>query len=297
MDFHKLEIFVCVCDCGSISKAAEKLFLSQPSLSRTIATLEEQHNCKFFDRTGNRIVLNQNGRMFYRFANKVLKDYGSLCRDLAGEKINTTIHICYSDESFAEFILPELIRSKTWYVMVTNAGDDEMVSHLSDGTCDLGFSTQRLTGENIHSQFLISSETYISIPESNPLSRQDSVSLSDLNGQSILYLDNDDEHLKQFISLLRKKAPLHRIENAARRSAYELLKKNSDCLYFLNTYEMLFNPDPGEGRKILRVNDAGTLRKCFVSYHESRARIALEVIDWIKKRTKQCWYQAKHKRR
>ncbi|MBQ7736666.1 MAG: LysR family transcriptional regulator [Oscillospiraceae bacterium] len=296
MDFQKLEIFVRVCDCGSITRAAEKLYVSQPSLSRTISSLEQQHNCTFFDRSGNRITLNQNGKKFYRFAKKVLRDYGALCEEFAKEKKSTPLHICYNDDSFAEYILPELIRNPAWYVMVTNASEKEMILRLTDGTCDLGFSTQKLSGNGVRSRFFLSSETFISVPNNNPLSRKKSLSLSDLDGQSILYLDNKDEHLQQFIQLLRKKAPSHKIENAARCGAYELLKKDTDSLYFLNTYERLFFPDLSEGRKILRVDDAGTVRKCYVSYCESREEIALELLDWITKMTKRRWYQATHSR-
>ena len=49
---HLLTVFVCAADCGSFNKAAEKLYLSAPSVMKQVNALEKQLDMKLFHRTG-----------------------------------------------------------------------------------------------------------------------------------------------------------------------------------------------------------------------------------------------------
>ena len=65
---HQLTAFVCVADCGSFNKAAEKLFLSAPSVMKQINALEKHLELKLFDRTNQGIRLTAAGQVIYRHA-------------------------------------------------------------------------------------------------------------------------------------------------------------------------------------------------------------------------------------
>ena len=68
MDFRKLEYFVTVVDCGSISAAAQKLLVAQPSLSRTIHTMERQMNRQLLEQTGRGVSPTDAGQHLYYYA-------------------------------------------------------------------------------------------------------------------------------------------------------------------------------------------------------------------------------------
>ena len=61
MDLRQIRTFVTVADLGTVSKAAERLHIAQPALSRQIATLEEEFGLRLFDRVGRRILLTTEG--------------------------------------------------------------------------------------------------------------------------------------------------------------------------------------------------------------------------------------------
>src|SRR5882724_2021865 len=61
MDLRHARTFVAVSDLGSVSKAAERLHVAQPALSRQIQALEDQLGVKLFDRVGRRLVLTVEG--------------------------------------------------------------------------------------------------------------------------------------------------------------------------------------------------------------------------------------------
>ena len=72
MDIQQLKYFKAVATIGKISEAAETLFISPPAISTSITRLEKEIGTRLFDRTGNRIVLNQQGQIFLKHTNQIL---------------------------------------------------------------------------------------------------------------------------------------------------------------------------------------------------------------------------------
>ena len=88
MDLHSLQAFIHVAEKGSFSRAAEALFITQPAVSKRIASLEEQLNQKLFDRIGRSITLTQAGFALLPRARKLLvelEDTRRLLANLSGE--------------------------------------------------------------------------------------------------------------------------------------------------------------------------------------------------------------------
>lgn len=74
MDTQDLSAFVEVAEGGSFSRAAERLFLSQPAISKRIAALEAQLGKALFDRVGRQISLTDAGRALLPHARRVLQE-------------------------------------------------------------------------------------------------------------------------------------------------------------------------------------------------------------------------------
>ncbi len=74
--------FVIVADCGSISRAAARLNISQPTLSRSIRNLEANRGVELFNRHGEGVTLTQYGQILYAHAVSILNQY-----DRANEEI------------------------------------------------------------------------------------------------------------------------------------------------------------------------------------------------------------------
>lgn len=64
MTLRHLKVFVTVCDCGSITQAAEKLYISQPAISASIKNLEQYYKVKLFDRISRKLYLTEFGKQF-----------------------------------------------------------------------------------------------------------------------------------------------------------------------------------------------------------------------------------------
>lgn len=80
MELEQLRQLVAFAECGTLSRAAEALHISQPSLSRTMQALEEELQAALFTRQKNRIVLNEVGQVAVEYARKVLAAAEELAR-------------------------------------------------------------------------------------------------------------------------------------------------------------------------------------------------------------------------
>ncbi len=71
LDLHRLNVFYTVVNEGTLSKAGERLFMSQPAISAHIKALEQQLGLQLFDRVGRRSVVNRAGEALYKKAEQL----------------------------------------------------------------------------------------------------------------------------------------------------------------------------------------------------------------------------------
>ena len=99
MDLNNLNAFIAVAESGSFSEAGERLHLTQPAVSKRIASLEQQLETRLFDRIGREISLTESGRALLPRAYQVkdaLADtrraLANLNGEIAGKLILATSH-------------------------------------------------------------------------------------------------------------------------------------------------------------------------------------------------------------
>lgn len=83
MTLTQLEYFCAVCRYHSITRAADALFVSQPTVSTSIRDLEKEFHLKLFNHGKNRISLTRDGEAFYQKANYILKQTQELYTDFS----------------------------------------------------------------------------------------------------------------------------------------------------------------------------------------------------------------------
>lgn len=112
MDLQKMINFITVYECGSISKAAEQLFCTQPALSKQITSLESELGYPLFNRMGKKLYVNENGIIFYRFARTVINDYTLLKRELYLKNNEKENEVRFGTTNFiGTFLLPSILAS------------------------------------------------------------------------------------------------------------------------------------------------------------------------------------------
>ena len=101
MDIANLKAFVSIANSGSFSLSSEELFLTQPAISKRIASLESELDTALFDRIGRRVRLTAAGETLFKHAQLILQEVhnakqsvANLAESIQGElKIATSHHI------------------------------------------------------------------------------------------------------------------------------------------------------------------------------------------------------------
>lgn len=109
MRLYQLEYFIKVAECGSITKAAQKLYLSQPSLTKAISGLESEYGVKLLRRTSKGISLTSKGRDFLQYARNAV-DSCNILEQAFGKKGNPLVQrIAIASQQF-DFIYDILLK-------------------------------------------------------------------------------------------------------------------------------------------------------------------------------------------
>lgn len=144
MEIRVLRYFLAVVREESITKAADLLHITQPTLSRQIAQLEEEMGIKLFDRGTRKIVLTEEGLLLRRRAEEILELVDKTERELAkqDEKVAGTVSVGCGDLAAVQ-MLPELFEAfHRRYPAVTfdlyTATADHIKDRMDRGLTDVG---------------------------------------------------------------------------------------------------------------------------------------------------------------
>jgi LysR family transcriptional regulator, nitrogen assimilation regulatory protein len=83
MDFRQLRYFVAIVDCGSLSKAAEQVYVAQPALSQQIAALESELDTQLLLRSSRGVKPTEAGKVLYRHARTMLRQMDQVRREVS----------------------------------------------------------------------------------------------------------------------------------------------------------------------------------------------------------------------
>ncbi|AOA57918.1 cis,cis-muconate-binding transcription regulator CatM [Acinetobacter larvae] len=154
MELRHLRYFVTVVEEQSITKAAEKLCIAQPPLSRQIQKLEEELGIRLFERGSRPVKVTEAGMFFYEHAVQILTHTAqatSMAQRISAVK--QTVRIGYVS-SLLYALLPQIIylfrqRYPDIHVELIECGTRDQIEALKSGKIDLGFGRLRLTDPSI----------------------------------------------------------------------------------------------------------------------------------------------------
>ncbi len=187
MNLSQLRIFKVVAEMQNISRAAETLFIAQPSVSRTIHSLETELNVRLFERKGRNILLNNNGAILLRYTNEILSSIDRLKFDLAEATFDSFSEMPINFYA-ASMAIPHL--AKEFHRRYPNI-KLQLYHHPANqfengnrGRLAIYADTQINHAEN--TTCLLKEQIFAVIPTSNPLSKQTHIYLANLNGEKLI---------------------------------------------------------------------------------------------------------------
>ena len=150
MEFKQLEAFVAVVDYGSFSEAARKLYLTQPTISTHIRSLEEELHTRLIIRTTKKLTITPKGYQLYDSAVRMLDIRDNLFENFTGSK-KQIIDLAASTIP-SSYLLPELMAGfgrmyPDVYFHSWQTDSAGAISRVLDGSVDLALTGQH-TGDD-----------------------------------------------------------------------------------------------------------------------------------------------------
>lgn len=177
MDLRHLRYFVAVADEQNFTRAAEKLHISQPPLSRQIQDLEEELGLPLFERGSRPLKLTEGGRFFYGHATRLLEQ--------AAQAIRTTKRIAQMQRRLViGFVpstiygaLPRLVRlfraaQPQTELALVEMSSVEQIEALKNGRIDVGFGRVRLDDPSVKREILREESLVAAIPMEHELAKE-----------------------------------------------------------------------------------------------------------------------------
>ena len=186
IDFRHLETFCRVADLKSFSKAADDLFLTQPTVSGHILSLEQSLSLRLFDRTSREVRLTKAGEVFLKYASKILSFRKDLLNALSefSQGIKGELSLGASTIP-GEYLLPKLMgdfkREHPHFIISLKIADTkEIVQYVLQDNVEFGIIGAKLNHPSLHYEKYEEDEIIVVAPSDHPLTRKKKVNLEEL---------------------------------------------------------------------------------------------------------------------
>ncbi len=192
LEIYQLEELIALADLGTISKAADKIGVSQPAMSRAMKNLEDELAVPIFKRSKNTIELTETGKIAAAYSRKVIEDIKTLKEAvIRADRSSRTILVgsvapapLWKATSALSSIFPDM----------TIAGEikDEkaLTSGLTEGLYQFIITTAPVEEKSIHSLRISEEKLFFSLSKKHKLSKKTELSLSDLDGENMILFKN-----------------------------------------------------------------------------------------------------------
>ena len=188
IDTYKIVQLHAFAELGTLSKAAESLNISQSALSRSMQRLEEDLGVTLFDRTRNRVTLNQNGILAAEYAAKIISmGEEMVLRVQALDRSRHTISFG-SDAPGPLFHYEALLRQKYPDREIRKAQKEmpALMAGLKSGEYLFVVLSRPIREKGLHCRKCLTEQLMLSVLPAHPAASYDSVSFSDMDGASFL---------------------------------------------------------------------------------------------------------------
>ncbi|MDH6368793.1 DNA-binding transcriptional LysR family regulator [Paenibacillus sp. PastF-3] len=193
MNIENIEAFVYINHYGSFNKAAEVLYISQPTVTARIQSLERELDCRVFDRLGKQISLTDKGKQFLPYAQQILQIYqngkyqvqakGHIPNEL---RIGSTV-------SVSNYLMPHLmLHLKRRYphitIKLTTASTEVLIDKLKSKELDLAF-IRKVVNPAIQAFPFCEDPISLYVQEGHRLAKVQRASLEDIRQETLVFFE------------------------------------------------------------------------------------------------------------
>ena len=207
MTLQQLNYIITISEIGSINRAAERLYISQPSLTSAVKELEKELGIVLFNRTGRGVTLTAEGADFLPYARQVYGQYLNLLEKYGKggtrkQKFGvSTQHYSFAVKAFVEMV--KAYDTEKYEFAIRETKTLNVISDVAQMRSEIGIlylsdfnrkSLLKLMGANgLTFHHLINCNAYVYLAKNHPLAGRESISFGDLAPYPCLSFEQGDE--------------------------------------------------------------------------------------------------------
>ena len=195
MTLQQLKYVIGIAETGSFNKAAEKLFVSQPSLTSSIHDLEDELGITIFNRTGRGVTLTNDGTEFLTHARQLYFNYQNLMEQYTdnGKGLRkkfgvSTQHYSFAVKSFVEMV--KKFNTNEYEFAIRETKTNEVIEDVANLKSEIGILylsdfnrkviQNLLKTKDLEFHHLIDCKAFVYIWKGHPLAKNESISFAEL---------------------------------------------------------------------------------------------------------------------
>ncbi|MHB1228394.1 MAG: selenium metabolism-associated LysR family transcriptional regulator [Desulfurivibrionaceae bacterium] len=231
MDIHRLEVFCKVVELKSFTKAAEASFLSQPTVSEHIRSLEELLAERLVDRLGREALPTQAGQILYRYAKKIIRLRQEAMQAMAGYRGEMAVHLALGASTIpGAYVLPQRIgafkRLHPAIQITLSIGNSRTVADgVLAGDTEFGVVGARWSDPALEWREILDDELVLIVYPSHPFAREATVEPLRLLAEPMIIRERDSGTRRVVTQLLEKHLDLSRLRIVAEMGSTEAVRQ------------------------------------------------------------------------
>jgi DNA-binding transcriptional LysR family regulator len=188
VEIAQLEQLVTFADCGTLSKAAEELHISQPTLTRSMQKLENEFRVPLFTHSKNKLALNENGVLAVEYAKKTLNQASDMLEKVRSfDRSRNTLSVGFCAPAPQWEILPQLTQLYSNMTISSELkGNETLLSGLFDGTYQMVVYPEMMDEPTVECKKWGEENLMLFLPDTHPLAASSGVYLKELDGENML---------------------------------------------------------------------------------------------------------------
>jgi LysR family hydrogen peroxide-inducible transcriptional activator len=196
MNLKDLKYLVALADTGHFGKAADRTFVSQPTLSAQLKKLEEYLGVKLVERQPKNVQLTDVGKQVVMRARRMLNDGDeivALARNNA-DPFAGRLKVALIP-TIGPYLLPRVMPKlrkalPNLSLMLYEYQTESLLKRLRDGEIDLGIMALPAAQDGIESRKLYEEDFTVALPNNHPLGAKSTIKVQDLKGHTLLLLED-----------------------------------------------------------------------------------------------------------
>jgi len=193
MDFEQLQTFLEIAKLGSFSRAAEKVFRSQPAVSAQIRQLEEDYGEKLLDRAAKSVRLTPAGEVLFEYARRLLQLREESLRAVGDKAVAPQgVLALGANEATCLYVLPEVFTEylrlfPNVQITIYRNFSRKVLQRIEEGSLDVGIVTLPVKSPSLRVHSIYRDRLMLMVSSRNHLSGHKSVAVSELAREHLIF--------------------------------------------------------------------------------------------------------------